>query len=63
MVYTQSNGYMPRMQSFTAGSEWKKITVPFSALDIDGHDLMGIFLGAWANPGAFSLMIDGIRLE
>ncbi|HZI55238.1 MAG TPA: CIA30 family protein [Verrucomicrobiae bacterium] len=63
MVYTQSNGYMPRMQSFTAGSEWRKITVPFSALDIDGHDLMGIFLGAWADPGAFSLTIDGIRLE
>ncbi|MBZ5505467.1 MAG: CIA30 family protein [Acidobacteriia bacterium] len=63
MVYTQSNGYMPKMQSFTAGPEWKKITVPFSAFEIDGHDLMGIFFGAWADPGTFSLTIDSVRLE
>jgi imidazolonepropionase-like amidohydrolase len=62
MVYAQSNGYIPKMQSFTAGPEWKKITLPFSAFETDGYDVMGIFLGA-VDPGAFSLMIDSIRLE
>jgi imidazolonepropionase-like amidohydrolase len=63
MIYTQSNGFMPKMQSFTAGQEWKKISIPFSTFEIDGHDVMGIFFGAWAEPGAFSLMIDNVRLE
>jgi imidazolonepropionase-like amidohydrolase len=63
MLYIQSNGYIPKSQSFTAGPEWQKITIPFSAFEIDGHDVMGIFFGAWSDPGAFSLTIDNVRLD
>jgi imidazolonepropionase-like amidohydrolase len=63
MVYLQSNGYIPKSQSFTAGPEWTKITIPLSALETDGHDVMGIFFGAWVAPGAFSLAIDNVRLD
>jgi hypothetical protein len=63
MVYSQSNGYIPQMQSFTAGPEWTKITMPLSAFTTDGHDLMGIFFGAWSSPGPFTLTIDNVRLE
>jgi imidazolonepropionase-like amidohydrolase len=63
MVYLQSNGYIPKSQTFTAGPEWKKITIPFSSLETDGHDVMGIFFGAWVQPGAFSLVIDNVRLD
>jgi hypothetical protein len=63
MVYSQSNGFMPKMQAFTAGAEWKKFTIPFSTFEVDGHDLMGIFFGAWSDPGPFSLTIDNVRLE
>ena len=63
MVYSQSNGFIPKMQSFTATAEWKKITIPFSEFETDGHDVMGIFFGAWAEPGPFSLTIDNIKLE
>jgi hypothetical protein len=63
MVYSQSNGYIPARQSFVAGPEWKKVTIPFSAFGTDGHDLMGIFLGAASVPGHFTFMIDNVRLE
>ena len=63
MLFLQSNGYMPKSQSFAAGPEWKKITIPFSAFETDGHDVMGIFFGASADPGAFNLTIDNVRLE
>jgi imidazolonepropionase-like amidohydrolase len=63
MVYSQSNGYIPQMQSFTAGPEWTKVTMPLSAFTTDGHDLTGIFFGAWSAAGPFSLAIDNVRIE
>jgi imidazolonepropionase-like amidohydrolase len=63
MVYSQTNGYIPQMQSFDAGPEWKKVTMPLSAFTTDGHDVMGIFFGAWSSPGHFTLVIDNVRLE
>ena len=63
MVYSKGNGYVPKMQSFVAGPEWKKVTMPFTAFDTDGHDLMGIFFGAASAPGRFTLLIDNVRLE
>ena len=63
MVYSQTNGYIPKMQSFEAGPEWKKISMPISGFATDGHDVMGIFFGAWSSVGPFSLTIDNVRLE
>lgn len=63
MLYLQSSGYIPKSQSFTVGPEWKKITIPFSAFDVDAHDVMGIFFGAWSDPGPFGLAIDNVQLD
>jgi imidazolonepropionase-like amidohydrolase len=63
MVYSQTNGYIPQMQSFVAGPEWTKVTMPLSAFATDGHDVMGIFFGAWSSAGPFILAIDNVRLE
>jgi imidazolonepropionase-like amidohydrolase len=63
MVYSQSNGYIPQMQSFETGPEWKKVTMPLSAFATDGHDVMGIFFGAWSSAGHFTMAIDNVRLE
>lgn len=63
MVYSQGNGYIPKSQKFVAGPEWKKVSMPFSAFQTDGHDLMGIFFGAASAPGHFKFMIDNVRLE
>lgn len=63
MVYSQGNGYIPKSQTFVAGPEWKKVTMPLASFNTDGHDLMGIFFGAASAPGHFSFMIDNVRLE
>ena len=63
MVYSQTNGYIPKMKAFDAGPAWKKVTIPFSDFETDGHDVTGIFFGAWTSPGPFSLTIDNVRLE
>ncbi|HLJ28701.1 MAG TPA: CIA30 family protein [Candidatus Angelobacter sp.] len=63
MVYAQSAGYIPKTQTFVAGPDWKKVTIPLSAFETDGHDLMGILFGAVAPPGHFTFLIDNVRLE
>ena len=63
MVYSQSNGYIPKSQSFVAGPEWKKVSMPFSAFQTDGHDVMGIFFGAASASGHFKFLIDNVHLE
>ncbi len=63
MVFSQANGYIPSMKSFVAGPEWKKVSLPFSEFNTDGHDLMGILFGARSEPGNFSFLIDNVRLE
>src|SRR5579864_968382 len=63
LVYSQSNGYIPASQTFVAGPEWKKFTMPLADFHTDGHDLMAIFFGAASAPGHFKFMIDNVRLD
>jgi len=63
MVYSASGGYIPKVQSFTPGTEWTKVSLPLSDFETDGHDLTGIFFGAFGGSGKFTLTIDSIRLE
>lgn len=63
MVFTKSGGYNPAMQNLTVTAEWKEITIPFSALGTDGHDINGILFAAGGGPGAFEFAIDNVRLE
>src|ERR1700722_3350608 len=51
LVFTASGGRIPAQQTFTAGPEWKKSTVPFSAFNgTDGHDVSAILF--FGGPGA-----------
>jgi imidazolonepropionase-like amidohydrolase len=63
MAFEQSAGYIPKTLAFNAESEWQKITLPLSRFETDGHDLMGIFIGACSPPGHFKLEIDNVRME
>jgi len=63
MVFCQSTGFVPRVQALEITPEWKEYFVAFEKLGIDGHDIMGIFLGASNDPGEFSLQIDNVRLR
>jgi hypothetical protein len=63
MIFAQSLGFMPAIQTFVADSEWKEFVFPFEGFNIDGSDVMGIFIGASLNPGEFTLYLDNVRLK
>jgi hypothetical protein len=63
MIFAQSLGYMPSIQTFVAGSEWKQYTFPFEKFNTDAHDLTGLFFGSGSELGEFTLYIDNVRLE
>jgi len=63
MIFAQSLGYIPASQNFIAGSEWEEFVFPYEKFNIDGSDIMGIFIGAYQGEGEFTLYIDNIRLK
>jgi imidazolonepropionase-like amidohydrolase len=63
MFFTKAGGYNPAIQNIEVGSEWKEVTLPFSAFQTDGHDISGILFTAGGSPGTFQFAIDNIRLE
>jgi imidazolonepropionase-like amidohydrolase len=63
MVYSQSGGYIPKVQSFDAGADWTRVTLPFSAFETDAHDVTAIFFGAFGGSGKFTLTIDNVVLD
>jgi imidazolonepropionase-like amidohydrolase len=63
MMYSQSAGYIPKIQAFQPGPEWQEFVFPFSKFGLGGQDIMGLFFGASNTPGEFSLQIDDVRLE
>jgi imidazolonepropionase-like amidohydrolase len=63
MVYSQSGGYIPKVQNFNAGADWTKVTLPLSSFETDGHDVTAIFFGAFGGSGKFTLTLDNVGLE
>jgi imidazolonepropionase-like amidohydrolase len=63
MFFTKSGGYNPAIQSLSVTTEWKEVTIPFSAFQTDGHDITAILFCAGGSPGAFTFAIDDVRLE
>lgn len=64
MFFTESGGRMPSQQTFAAGPDWKKTSIPFSAFNgTDGHDISAILFVGGPQAGKFDFQIDEIRLE
>ena len=64
LVFTASGGRIPAQQTFVAGTEWKKNTVPFSAFNgTDGHDISAILFVGGPTAGKFDFQVDEIALE
>jgi len=64
LVFTQAGGYMPAVQSFTTGPEWKEFRFPLSSFNgTDGKDVTAIMFSAGGQAGDFSFTIDTVRLE
>jgi len=61
MLFAQSRGYTPLVQTFVAGPEWKEYTLPFAAFGgIDGHDLMAVIFAGGPTPGTFAFQVDEV---
>ncbi len=64
LVFTQSSGYQPAIQTFTAGPEWKEIRIPLASFNgTDGKDITAIMFSAGPPAGDFSFTIDTVSLE
>ncbi len=64
LVFTTSGGRIPAQQTFTASSDWKKETIPFSAFNgTDGHDISAILFVGGPGAGKFEFQVDNIALE
>ena len=64
LFFTASGGRIPSQQTFTAGSDWKKYSIPFSAFNgTDGHDISAILFVGGPAPGKFDFQIDEVKLE
>jgi imidazolonepropionase-like amidohydrolase len=63
MLFAQSIGQIPKMQTFVVGPEWKEYKLPLSAFGTDGHDLGGILFSANGVAGKFSFQIDDVRVD
>jgi len=64
MIFAESKGFTPQMQSFVAGAEWKEFVFPLSAFGgTDGRDLMALIIAGGPAPGEFSLRIDDVRFR
>jgi beta-xylosidase len=65
LLTAQRNGQngMPAMVTFTAGSEWKQYTFPFSRFETDGSDITGVAFADVQSPGKFSFEIDQVEIR
>jgi len=64
LFFTESGGRMPAQQTFTAGPEWTKVSLPFSAFNgTNGHDISAILFVGGPAAGKFDFQIDAIKLE
>lgn len=64
MFFTQSGGRMPAVQTFVAGAEWQKVSLPFSGFNgTDGYDINAILLVGGPTAGKFDFQVDDVKLE
>lgn len=63
MVFAQSKGMIPLMQTFVAGPEWKEHTMTWQSFGTDGSDVMAVIFAGGPQPGAFAFQIDDVAIR
>jgi len=64
MIFAESKGYTPLIQTFVADTAWKEYVFPLSAFGgIDGRDIMALMFVGGPQPGPFRLQIDDVRFR
>ena len=62
MIFAQSLGYVPSIQTFEVSEDWKEYSFDFEDFGTDASDIMGIYFGGGA-IGDFTLYIDNIKIK
>lgn len=64
MVFAQSRGMMPLMQTFVAGPEWQEVAMPWKSFGgLDGSDVMAVIFAGGPAAGAFSFQVDEVAIR
>ena len=64
MIFTESGGRIPAQQTFVAGPEWKRYSLPWTGFNgSDGHDVSAILFVGGPAAGKFDFQIDNIVLD
>ncbi|HEV7238739.1 MAG TPA: CIA30 family protein [Thermoanaerobaculia bacterium] len=63
MLFAQSKGMIPLMQTFVAGPEWSEVAMTWKAFGTDGSDIMAVIFAGGPQPGTFALQVDEVRLK
>jgi len=63
MVFAQSKGMIPAMQTFVAGPEWQEHTMTWQSFGIDGSDVMAVIFAGGPQPGTFAFQVDNVALK
>ncbi|HKS25463.1 MAG TPA: CIA30 family protein [Thermoanaerobaculia bacterium] len=63
MVFAQSLGMMPMIQTVTPAAEWGEFTIPWTKFGVDGSDVTGILFAGGPHPGPFAFQVDEIGLR
>jgi hypothetical protein len=64
LIYTKETGYMPTMQSFTCGAEWREVSFAFKDFpNLDATQITAIGFTAGPKPGPYSFSLDDIELK
>ena len=63
MFFTATGGNIPQVATFTAGTDWKHFSFPFSTFGgSDGHDVSAILFTGGPEAGKFNFQIDEVGL-
>jgi hypothetical protein len=64
MLFTESGGRIPAVQTFESGKEWKQFTISLSSFNsTDGHDVTAILFVGGPQAGDFEFDLDEIALK
>jgi hypothetical protein len=63
MVFAQSKGMMPLMQTFVAGPEWQEVVLPWKTFGTDGSDITAVIFAGGPQAGTFAFQVDEVALR
>ena len=64
MLFTESGGRIPAVQTFASEKDWKQYTIPLSSFNnTDGHDVTAILFVGGPGAGEFEFSLDDVVLQ